>query len=285
MISLCHQYFVPLTRKGTNCVSIRNRVSIIRHLAAVKEVSWCAPSGSPNTKRPKRTRELIGNNDEEKASLEPIARFGVVAAMSKNRVIGIAGRLPWTKDQMKEDRIAFESLTRNKILVLGRKTLFEQKEDSKCNTKEEQDPAMLLSHVSHARAVVVLSGTAESVDNLLDKCIGNVKTTQSDGGVQLPNFVLARSLPEALSEARKLEQSFRLENKESGNAAVENDCDDEISCWIAGGERIYNEALVHSSCQEVHLTIVDMGRSDCWDVAIPTTMAKSQWETLVLFSP
>ena len=31
----------------------------------------------------------------------------------------------------------------------------------------------------------------------------------------------------------------------------------DINCWIAGGERLYSEALLHSSAQCIHLTLVD----------------------------
>ena len=48
--------------------------------------------------------------------------FGVVAAMTNDGVIGINGHLPWSDTPISQDLQHFINLTRNKILIVGRKT-------------------------------------------------------------------------------------------------------------------------------------------------------------------
>jgi dihydrofolate reductase len=76
------------------------------------------------------------------------------------------------------------------------------------------------SHISHAGYNIVISGTIERLSD--------------------PNEEIARSFTEALHLAK-----LRMETNQKT-----------ISCWIVGGERIYDEALKHPSAEELHLTIV-----------------------------
>jgi dihydrofolate reductase len=122
---------------------------------SVKEISWCKSSSrSSNGSAPAvtitRTRSdnLLHNstptngNDQNPSIWDPIERFGVVAAMSKNRIIGIRGKLPWNAPN---DRQHFKNLTRDKVIIVGRKTYHD--------TPGERN-------ISHARHCIVVSTTA-----------------------------------------------------------------------------------------------------------------------------
>jgi len=126
--------------------------------------------------------------------------------MSRNRIIGINGKLPWS---ISEDRATFKTLTRDKILIIGRRTY--EEETNGC-------------HIDHAKCCIVVSTTANE-----------------EMGSDLVR--VARSFPEALGMAQDL---------------VGGNDDTSIDCWVAGGERMYEEALKHPSAQEVHLTVVDL---------------------------
>jgi len=171
-----------------------------RHFA-VKELSWCGPK---STSRTRRLPSKITETDKESATGDAIETFGVVAAMSRNRIIGINGMLPWS---IPEDRRQFEMLTQGKVLVVGRKTYEEDEQER---------------HVSHARCCIVVSRTA-------DESLGSDKIR------------VVRSFPDALRLAKEI---------------CEDDPDN-IECWVAGGEKLYEEGLQHPSAREVHLTIVD----------------------------
>lgn len=145
----------------------------------------------------------------------PISRYGIVAAMSTNRVIGVNGALPWN---LVEDRRRYKDLTRgHKVLILGRNTLAEDAN---------------LRHLSHAAHAIILSRTLTESD----------LPTSPSGFLQL---TLAQSFPHALDQARQLclQPAFAT--------------DDSIPCWVVGGERVYHEALLHPSAEELHLTVVD----------------------------
>jgi dihydrofolate reductase len=141
--------------------------------------------------------------------------FGIVAALTKNGVIGINGSLPW--ESLTQDRDHFINLTRGKVLILGRKTFV------------DEDPSG--GHVDHARACIVVSST--------------MYYSRSHGSTLVK---VARSLDEALVMANKL-------NTSSGITKTSNSS---IDCWVAGGERLYKDALQHPCAEEVHLTQVDI---------------------------
>ena len=79
-----------------------------------------------------------------------------------------------------------------------------------------------------------------------------------------PNVTIARSFPEALHLANKVDLS-----------GVDKD---ELACWIVGGERLYSEALNHPSAQELHLTIVDTDIDVSNQDAISKFPAKYRWD-------
>jgi dihydrofolate reductase len=85
----------------------------------------------------------------------------------------------------------------------------------------------LRRHINHAASSVVLSRT-------LDKELED------------STLRIARSFAEALHIARSLTEELDI-----------NEIDNSISCWVAGGERVYLEALVHPNAAELHLTIVE----------------------------
>lgn len=148
----------------------------------------------------------------------PIDRFGIVAAMSRNRVIGVNGRLPW---DIAEDRKLFKDLTKDKVLIIGRKTL--QEESNLC-------------HISHAAKCIVISKTLK--DDQID-----AMSSSSSSGTEIR---LVRSFPEALHLARELVEATRSTT----------DDPNEIDCWVAGGERVFNAAVLHPSAKTIHLTVV-----------------------------
>lgn len=145
--------------------------------------------------------------------------FGIVAAMTSNRVIGVDGSIPWKN--LSQDWNHFVSLTRNKVLLVGRKTF------------GLEDPS--LAHIRHCRACVVVSQTMTAEDLIQVKVASGNEHLETD-------LLLAGSFEEALELAR---------SKKSTD-------DDMIDCWVAGGERIYKEALRHRDAVEVQLTHVDM---------------------------
>lgn len=145
----------------------------------------------------------------------PIDAFGIVAAMSRNRVIGVDGKIPW---DLPEDRKAFTALTRDKIIIIGRRTFEEQPNQS---------------HIAHAHSCIIVSETLP--DNFFEAS---------------NRLRLARSFPEALAMADELIDR-------SGASSSADEDEKNVDCWVAGGEQIYKEALMHPSARLVHLTIVD----------------------------
>ena len=63
----------------------------------------------------------------------------------------------------------------------------------------------------------------------------------------------AKSLNEALQLAKKLHDDDNNNNNNDTDSKEE-----ELQCWIAGGERLYIESLKHPSAQELHLSEVDL---------------------------
>ena len=151
---------------------------------------------------------------------DPIDRFGVVAAMSRNLVIGMDGKIPW---RVPQDRALFKQLTRDKILIVGR------------NTFEE---APNQCHIDHTRYCIVVSNSLETLE---DKNV--------DDGID--RLKLARSFKEALDQAKKLSEHLPTTNLETTE-------DDGLVCWVGGGENIYEEAIRHPSAKELHLSTIDL---------------------------
>lgn len=230
------------------CYGIYPRsVSIVRGFAAVKELPWCALSDSPTKWRtardslgriasiPKQSNLQQQQQDSDEKSKEiliPIDRFGIVAAMSRNRVIGIPqNKLPWPT--LSKDREIFESLTTNKVLIIGRKTFQEE---------------ATLCHIMHASHCIVLSKT------LTENQIA-LMLQQHEKRPETKIHVVS-SLERALDLARQINAS-RTGSKSSMEISSEKDTQ-AISCWIAGGEHLYDQALIHPSAMILHLSVVDV---------------------------
>ena len=147
---------------------------------SVKELSWCQPSSrSSNGSTPVLTTQggdasLPGSTtkhkDQNLPSWDPIERFGIVVAMSKNRIIGLCGKLPWNAPN---DRQHFKDLTSDKVIIVGRKTYHD--------TPGERN-------IAHARHCIVVSTTASD-----------------DMGSE--KVLVARSLSEALHIAKQLKHT------------------------------------------------------------------------------
>jgi dihydrofolate reductase len=181
---------------------------------AIKELSWCL---TPHSVTKTTKMEEVSNQDTKYC---PINQFGIVAAMSKNNIIGIKGHLPWN---LPADREEFVQLTKNKILIIGRKTL-------------EERPT--LSHISHAAHCIVVSRNMQNEPSSI---------ANSDTQIQF-----ARSIPESLDIARRI-----VDGKSMPDNSMPDNSND-LDCWVAGGEGIYNMAVLHPSALTMHLTVIDI---------------------------
>jgi dihydrofolate reductase len=159
--------------------------------------------------------------------------FGIVAAVSENNVIGVDGNLPW---RLSKDRDRFVALTKNKILIVGRHTFYE---------------AADRSHINHARHCIVVSSTMTPVH-----------VAKSASKYESVPIGISTSFAEALRVAEKLSHESlqprprfddcdHSHTTESTGAPFPN-----ISCWVAGGEQIYREALRCEDAAWLHLTRV-----------------------------
>ena len=151
--------------------------------------------------------------------------FGIVAALSKDGVIGVDGSLPWNIPQ---DRNHFVNLTRNKILIVGRKTFSDEDKSG--------------AHIKHARVCIVISRTMDKAE------IWNKGGSRDD--TTGPQIMLARSFDEAL------DMSSGMLLPAGNNQTISTD--ESIDIWVAGGERIYGEALQHNNAKEIQLTHVNI---------------------------
>ena len=160
--------------------------------------------------------------------------IGIVSAITNEGVIGINGKLPWYTTPISIDRDHFVNLTRNKILIIGRKTF------------SNEDPTG--SHIRHVRLCIVVSKTMQHID-LTDAY------NKDDG--DFPVVRLARSFKDAL----KIVSEYVEDDVQNSCDRIDGNHDvmtDKIQCWVAGGENIYREALRHNNAVEVHLTHVNM---------------------------
>merc|ERR1711966_190786 len=90
----------------------------------VRGLDWCNPDSSGLKKRWSEGDPGACRHIPTPKKNAP-DKIGVVAVISKNRVIGVCGELPW---DIPEDRKHFEALTSGKILIIGRRT-FGERED------------------------------------------------------------------------------------------------------------------------------------------------------------
>ena len=228
---------------------------------SVKELPWCtSDSTSKDLKRkvewaqtkPEAATPCSSCNTiafEEKSSTtslqsnaaDSIVCFNIIAAMNQNRVIGVDGRLPWT---IPNDRLQFEALTNEKVLIIGRHTLFETQN---------------FSHLRHLRHVIVVSTTLD------DATISNVTNK-----IHPVKVHLAHSFEESLRVAKSLE-------RRNHDAAVKD-----IDCWIGGGQRLYEHAIRHVAANEIYLTLVNENSIQKGDVSTSFFPAKYRWDNVFL---
>jgi dihydrofolate reductase len=255
---------IPLihyTRRRMTMMMIKPmHVDTRRMMCAVKELPWCAAKDSPNRRQrqdstnikhkvmntnnddddendnetvsPSTPLDLINKNTENTTNTKQaniISQFGIVAAMDrKTNIIGMNGKLPWC---IPNDRTYFKQLTAGRILVIGKNTFYET-------------PNWM--HIIHAKYCIVLSKT------LTMECVQetfHLKTIGKDS-----NFLhIARSFPEALEIANSLLDTGP--NQDCRRHSYDDNTSYE--CWIAGGQRVYEEAIAHKSAKVLHLTLVD----------------------------
>ena len=207
MIRFCLSLPILLFRKSQRS----NGLVLYSRSFAVKKLPWCSNS-----------KEKLPNNTIDSTrgvQCRPIGRFGIIAAMSNNNIIGVKGTIPWN---IPADRREFTRITRDKVLIVGRKTFEEQRN---------------LSHISQAAKCIVISKSLDG-DNI-QSVVSKIDT----------EVLIVRSFPEALDVARHLVEK----NTSSGNDAT-----DDIDCWIAGGQDIYHMSVLHPSAWIVHLTIINI---------------------------
>ena len=150
------------------------------------------------------------------ASMLDTFQFGIIAAISRNRVIGIDGSLPW---KIKKDFDYFKDVTRDKIVIVGKRSY-------------EENEWM------HSRRCIVVS------------------TSMKESEVDQEKSFVARSFNESLRIAKSILECEHAANKETVSNISNTDNRKSIGCWVIGGESIYEEALQHSEVQELRLTRV-----------------------------
>ncbi len=182
--------------------------------------------------------------------LRPIDAFGIVAAVCRpskssharsEGIIGINGKLPW--GSLPSDRDIFERLTRDRTIVVGRRTLLNERDGD-------------LDHVRHAKHCIVVSNSITSL-NSDPRFVSHTDVSEDLGFLKL-----ARSFEEALDMARDLAETGNDTRRRAEDVDLKNSSDctlhSNIQCWVAGGERLYEEALQHRSVLELHLSVVDL---------------------------
>jgi len=199
-------------------INLRMKVIVFQRRAfSVKELPWCSPKSSIT----KKNAWAQIPTSKECASCDNLARIpnfkiGLIAAMNQDGIIGMNGSLPWS---LPTERKHFVSCTRNKTVIVGRKTYMEEND---------------LSHICHAKNIIIVSKTMqkEQIKNI--PIIRQASLSQH----------LSKSLDEAISIAKNLDRS---DSSDSSN---------DIKCWIIGGERLYEEGLRNNHTVELRLTMV-----------------------------
>jgi dihydrofolate reductase len=142
------------------------------------------------------------------------------------------------------DRRIFESLTSGRILIIGRKTFSE-------------DPSGNFNHIRHAKHCIVITQTIRSIEELLSTTITTTATTINT--LNDDTFKVATSFEEALQVASELIPNIQNDKDDKiNNLSSSSSSSSSLLCWVAGGERIYEEALKHRSVSELHLSTVDV---------------------------
>jgi dihydrofolate reductase len=160
----------------------------------------------------------------------------VAAASScKKQVIGIDGGLPWS---IPKDRELFKSLTREKILIIGRRTL-------------EECPSLV--HVKHTSHCIIVSKSMRNLDDYKTKHVNC-------------ELKIVRSFPEALHCARNLATETSKDNNNS------------LQCWVGGGQSLFEKALRHPSAAEIHLSWVQLEMDISSNNEYARFPAKYRWD-------
>jgi dihydrofolate reductase len=146
-----------------------------------------------------------------------------IAAMSRNRVIGKGGGIPW---RIPEEHRWFRRTTMNGVVIMGRRT-FESLPgplDGRVNVVLTRDPARFLEEEQRRGRLrgAVVGGAAQGASDL-------VQLTLPGSGAEVR---LARSL-DALARAGQLREP----------------------AWLCGGAQVYEELL--PDCAELFLSVVD----------------------------
>lgn len=224
-----------LTNDSFRC-QFSNRFNIAsKRCLSVKELSWCVPGANMQQKQKlgnassylnRAVQDKLDSTDTTKL---PVNSFGIIAAVSKNRIIGINGKLPWSVPQ---DREYFEQITNQKVLIMGKTTFVV---DSNYG-----------ADIKHARSCIVVSKT------LVEE---GLPISQQ---YELESTHFVSSFADALALAQELEFDQDKDKTADQDNKTENISTSDLDCWIAGGERIYEEAFRHKSAQELHLTRIDI---------------------------
>ena len=82
----------------------------------------------------------------------------------------------------------------------------------------------------------------------------------------------ASSLSEALHIARQLSEQ---RNKDVNDTQSD---EDKLSCWVAGGEGIFAEALLHPAAFRLHLSVIDKEIQVPLDHSVARFPAKYRWD-------
>jgi dihydrofolate reductase len=247
----------------------RNEYVLFRNFS-VKELPWCSPKDSPVRRHPSSSPSDDGGDDDDNSTSATNRRelqFGVVAAQTnKTRIIGVNGKLPFA-NPITRDRRIFESLTSGRILIIGRKTFSE-------------DQVGDLNHIRHAKHCIVITQTIRSIEELLS----NTRTASTINTMNDDTFKVATSFEEALQVASELIPNIHIDEDDNKNnnssSTSSSSSSSSLLCWVAGGERLYEEALKHSSVSELHLSTVDV-RLPCLQTnadVVSKFPAKYRWD-------
>mmetsp|Transcript_16357 Transcript_16357/g.34234 ORF Transcript_16357/g.34234 Transcript_16357/m.34234 type:complete len:345 (-) Transcript_16357:207-1241(-) len=279
----------------TKCCLLRIRATARTQLISLRNINnGDAPQKSPpwtqqrilhkqktQTFHHKRTTTANNMNLSQKSQQLITPYFGIVAALTKNNIIGVDHSLPWNfnaanneaaskiKNDMIIDRNHFTQLTKNRIIILGRKSFL------------LEDPTG--KHVEHARMCIVISRSLGRDEITRDWNLANIQGGDENGDRHAmhvgPVVKVVRSFREALDLARDssvcenrasdnyhggdgVHEIIDADQSEDANLQITDNrtkpIDSQIDFWVCGGENVFAEALCHPLAVEAHLTHVDM---------------------------
>jgi len=144
-----------------------------------------------------------------------IPEVAIIAAMTKNRVIGLGDRLPWN---LPEDRHLFKNLTTGNTVIMGRKT-YES-----------------INHPLADRLNIVLSRTLTDLPGVT-VCKSLIEGLEAAGRFGRPVFIIggAGLYRKALSVASVLHISW-VEKSYAGNVYFP---EFELSDWAMAEQKVY----------------------------------------------